>query len=329
VRGSASATRFGDPGDTRDVRPRTLALTLLSIVAVASVSTVLIASNSFGADRDDTPPIAPVQDPPAIGHVWLVVLENKSFDAIIGSPDAPYLTELAATSGLATRYVAVANPSQPNYIALFSGATQRVLDNERHDIKAPNLADQLEAAGRTWRVYAENLPPGCSQAETWVDGPGAADGAGTYARKHEPAISFASIARDPERCANIQPLAAFDPAAADYLLIIPNLCHDMHDCGVPVGDAWLRSFIPRITSSAAWRDRGALFVTFDEGVGSTTPPNRIATIVSSPLVPPGTTSAVPHDHYSLLRTIQDVFGLDCLEESCSANTLGEFFGTSP
>jgi acid phosphatase len=325
----SSATRFRDPGDTRDVRPRTLALALLSIMAVVSVSAVLIASNSFGADRDDTPPIAPVQGPPALGHVWLIVLENKSFDAIIGSPDAPYLNELAAASGLATRYVAVATPSQPNYIALFSGSTQRVLDNDRHDIKAPNLADQLEAAGRTWRVYAENLPPDCSQAETWVDGPDAPDGAGTYARKHEPAISFSSIARDDERCLNIQPLAAFDPAAADFSLIIPNMCHDMHDCGVAAGDAWLRTFVPRITGSAAWHDGGTLFVTFDEGVASTTPPNRIATIVSSPLVPAGTTSDVPHDHYSLLRTVQNAFGLDCLEDSCSANTLGEFFSKSP
>jgi acid phosphatase len=112
-------------------------------------------------------------------------------------------------------------------------------------------------------------------------------------------------------------------------LIIPNMCHDMHDCGVAAGDAWLRTFVPRITGSAAWHDGGTLFVTFDEGVASTTPPNRIATIVSSPLVPAGTTSDVPHDHYSLLRTVQNAFGLDCLEDSCSANTLGEFFSKSP
>lgn len=308
------------------MRPRNLAITLLVLVAVIAVSAVLIASNSFGADRDATPPVAPVARPPALRHVWVIVLENKPYDAIIGSPDAPFLNELAATSGLATRYVSVAKPSQPNYIALFSGSTQRVIDNDPHDIAAPNLADQLEAAGRTWRVYAENVPPGCSTVATSQDG---VDGPGTYARKHEPAISFRSIARDPERCANIQPLSAFDPAVGDFTLIIPNLCHDMHDCGIPVGDAWLRTFVPRIIDSPAWRDGGALFVTFDEGVDSTTPPDRVVTIVSSPLVSPGTTSAVPHSHYSLLRTIQDAFGLPCLEETCSANTLGEFFAASP
>jgi hypothetical protein len=323
---SAPAADFDDPDDTRDVRPRTLAITLSLLVGVVAVTAVLIASNSFGADRDETPPVAPVSQPPKLAHVWVIVLENKAFDAIIGSPDAPFLNELAATSGLATRYVSVAKPSQPNYIALFSGSTQRVIDNDPHDIAAPNLADQLESAGRTWRVYAENVPPDCSTAETALDGP---DGPGTYARKHEPAISFRSIARDDERCTNIQPLSAFDAAAADYTLIIPNLCHDMHDCSVQDGDAWLRDFVPPITGSAAWRDGGTLFVTFDEGVDSTTPPNLIATIISSPLVPPGMTSAVPHSHYSLLRTIQDAFGLPCLEETCSANTLGEFFTASP
>ena len=135
--------------------------------------------------------------------------------------------------------------------------------------------------------------------------------------------------RNPSRCANILPFTGFDPGAADFSLIIPNLCHAMHDCGITEGDAWLRSFVPQILDSAAWRDGGVLFVTFDEGLDTSTPPNLVATIVSSPSVRPGMTSAVPHTHYSLLRTIQDGFGLPCLEESCSANTLGEFFSNRP
>ena len=326
--GSASdraATPSGDPGDTPRVRPRNLAIGLIAIAVVVSISAILIRTNSFGADRDHVAPAASVPPPPAFGHVWVIVIENKPLSTIIGSADAPYLNQLIGSSGLATDYRAVAHPSQPNYVALFSGSTQRVADNEPHDIDALNLADQLEAAGRTWHVYAENVPTDCARDATARDG---ADGPGTYARKHEPAISFVSISGNPARCARIGPLAGFDPIAADFSLIIPNLCHAMHDCGVPEGDAWLRSFVPRILESPAWRDQGALFITFDEGVDSSTPPNLVATIVSSPLVRPGMTSAVPHTHYSLLRTIQDGFGLPCLEDSCSANTLGEFF-TSP
>ena len=304
------------------MRPRKIAVWLLSAVAALSVGALLIASNSFGADRDHLPPAFPVARPPALGHVWVIVLENKAFEQVIGSSDAPYLNELAGTSGLATDYLAVTHPSQPNYLALFSGSTQRVTDNEPHDIDAANLAEQLDAAGRSWHVYAENVPPDCF---TGVTAEGGADGPGTYARKHDPAISFTSISEDRAACSNIGPLTGFDPGAADFNLIIPDLCHDMHDCPTADGDAWLRDFVPRILESAAWRDGGALFVTFDEGLDSSASPNRVATIVSSPLVRPGTTSAVPHTHYSLLRTIQDGFGLDCLEESCSANTLGELF----
>ena len=276
-----SAAQSDDPGDTDCVRPRKYPIALLLFVIAVAVGVVLIASNSFGADRDHVPPSASVQPPPALGHIWVIVLENKPSETIIGSPDAPYLNELIGTSGLATNYQAVAHPSQPNYLALFSGATQRVTDNEPHDIDAPNLADQLDAAGRTWHVYAENVPPNCSQGVTAQGGP---DGPGTYARKHDPAISFQSINEEPGLCSNIGPLTGFDPGAADFSLIIPNLCHDMHDGTIPEGDAWARGFTPRILDSAAWRDGGALFITFDEGLDTTTPPNLVATIVSSPAV---------------------------------------------
>ena len=185
------------------MRPRNLAITLLWLAGMVAVSAVLIASNSFGADRDDTPPIAPVTKPPSLAHVWVIVLENKAFDAIIGSPEAPYLNELAAASGIATRYVVVANPSQPNYLALFSGSTQRVIDNDLHDIAAPNLADQLEAAGRTWRVFAENVPPDCSTAETARTGrtgpaPTSASTSRRSASARSPAMT--SAARTSSRC---------------------------------------------------------------------------------------------------------------------------------
>lgn len=304
------------------MRPRqyAIALFLFAIAVVAGV--VLAMSNSFGADRDHVPPEASVPLPPALGHIWVIVFENKPSETIVGSADAPYLNELIGKSGLATSYQALAHPSQPNYLALFSGTTQRVTDDLPHDIAAKNLADQIEAAGRTWRVYAENVPPDCSQAVTAQGGP---DGPGTYARKHEPAISFTSISRSKIRCANILPFTGFDPGAADFSLIIPNLTHDMHDGTIRQGDDWARAFVPKILESPAWRDGGALVITFDEGLDTSTPPNLIATIVSGPTVRPGMTSAVPHTHYSLLRTIQDSLGLPCLEDSCSSNSLGEFF----
>lgn len=85
---------------------------------------------------------------PSFSHVFVIVLENKAYDRIVGSADAPYINELIARYGLAAAYQAVAHPSQPNYLALVSGSTQGVVDNEPHDLAAPSLFDQLERAGR-------------------------------------------------------------------------------------------------------------------------------------------------------------------------------------
>ncbi len=246
--------------------------------------------------------------------------ENKAYGSIVGNSAAPYLNDLITRFGLAARYEAVAHPSEPNYLALFSGSTQGVTDDGIHDLAGRNLADQLEEHGRTWRVFAENVPLGCFTGSVASGGP---DGPGTYARKHEPAISFTDIARNPVRCRNITDFSHFDPAAADFELIVPNLCHDMHDCSVAVGDAFLRSFVPRITESGAFAD-GVLFITWDEGTGGPGG-GHVATIVVSRRVRPSTVSRVPHDHYSLLRTIEDAFGIGCLGHACSANDLGEVF----
>jgi hypothetical protein len=258
---------------------------------------------------------------PPLSHVYVLVLENKGYDRIVGSADAPFLNRLIDRYGLAEAYQGVAHPSQPNYLAMFSGSTHGVTDDHDHDLTGPTIADQLEAAGKTWRVVAENVPTDCFAGSTATDGP---DGTGTYARKHNPAISFGSIRDDPARCANITDLSHFDPAAADYTLLVPNLCHDMHDCSISEGDAFVRDLVGRITASSAWQDGGVLFVTFDESEGSDST-GRVATIVVSPEVRAPMRSTIPHNHYSLLRTIEDGLGLGCLGEACSANTLGEFF----
>jgi hypothetical protein len=264
-----------------------------------------------------SPTPTPASGVPDFRHVYLIVMENHGYESIVGSASAPYLNSLIAQYGLATAYHSVGSPSLPNYLALFSGSTQGVTDDGSHDIGGSNLADQLEAAGHSWSVFAQNVPPGCFTGES---ASGGADGSGTYARKHNPALSFTDISMDPARCARITDFSHFDPAAADFALIIPNLCDDMHDCSVANGDAFLQSFVPKITDSSAFAD-SVLFITWDEGSGD----DHVATLVLSPLVLAGTRSSVGHTHYSLLRTIEDAWGLGCLNETCTANNLREFF----
>ena len=290
--------------------------------AAALIGMRLLPRSSAERTALVTAPADSLQPVPTFGHVFVIVLENRSASSVLGGADAPYLDGLANRFGVADAYQAVGHPSQPNYLALFSGSTQGVTDDGVHDVKAASIADQLEATGQSWRVYAENVPAGCYRGAT---SDGGADGPGRYARKHEPAISFASISDSATRCANIQPLRAFDPAAAPFTFIVPNMCHDAHDCPLSMADAWLQTFVPRILGSPAWRDDGVLFITFDEAEGAEHVANRVATIVIAPTVPAGTRSSVPHTHYSLLRTIQTGLGLGCLAASCQANSLGEFF----
>jgi acid phosphatase len=144
--------------------------------AVASPDASPDAASPSEADSDTTTP------------VFVIVFENTDISDL-SRDDAPYLNSLAREYAQATNYYAVARPSQPNYLALFSGSTHGVADNEPHDIDAPTLADQIEEAGGSWRVAAENVPDGCFTGEVSAGG---RDGEGAYTRKHNPAISTAA-----------------------------------------------------------------------------------------------------------------------------------------
>ena len=290
---------------------------------------IVLAAFAAGAwlttTRRDPPAATPTAAPssgvvPKFGHVYLIVLENHAYEDVIGDGDAPTINALVARGALATDYHAVGRPSQPNYIGLVSGSTQLVSDDGVHDLDAPSLADQLEAKGISWAVSAENLPSPCFTGQTASGGP---DGGGNYARKHEPFISFTAVSGNPERCGtHIHDLTAFDPASASFQLIVPNLCHDAHDCSLRVADQWLAGFLPGILDSAAFGDGGVLFLTFDEGDLGT---DQVPMIAVGMGVKPGTRSSDTRNHYAWLRTVQDAWGLPCLAASCTAGNLSGLF----
>ncbi len=302
-----------------------------ALVLFLVVLLLLLANCTPSAPVVNSPTLIPVPSPlfapprahvPAFSHVYIIVMENQEYDAIVGNPNLPYLNGLIARYALAKNYYAIAHPSQPNYIALFSGSTQGVQDDEVHNLDAPTVADQLETKGKTWRLYAQNFRSEC------FTGDGSSnheEGPGLYVRTHNPAISFNSISGSPSRCANIQGFSQIDPAAANYEFITPDACNDMHDCPPATGDEFLAGFVPKILNSSAWQQGGVLFIVWDEGTTDQGGGGHVPLLIVSNLVPRGYQSAVEHDHYSLLRTIQDAWALPCLEQACQANNLGEFF----
>lgn len=270
-----------------------------------------------------TPSPIPTATPAAaIKHVVMVWMENEEATGITAS-SMPYLYGLSEQYGRAEQFYGVTHPSQPNYLALWSGSTQGVKDNDKHDIDAPNLSSQLTAAGLQWRAYQQNYPdsPGCHTGSTYSGGVDGWGKAGTYARKHNPAISFTSVNGSASECAKTQPLANFDTGAA-VTFVTPNLCNDMHDCSLRTGDDFLRAFLPQVFNSSDWPST-LLIVSFDEGSSDVNGGGRIFTMVARAGMG-HVVSNIQHDHYSVTRMVEDLFGLSCLANACKANTLDEF-----
>jgi phosphatidylinositol-3-phosphatase len=248
-------------------------------------------------------------------------MENEEASGVTAS-SMPYLYGLSTQYGRATKMYGVSHPSLPNYLAFWSGSTQGVTDDAVHNFTASTLGSQVTAAGKQWRTYAQNVPANCftgSSASGGVDGWGVA---GTYVRKHNPAISFTAVQNSATECAKIQPLASFNPTAFNVAFVVPNLCNDMHDCSLATGDAFLKAFLPHVFSSPDWAHT-LLIVTFDEGSSSTNGGGNIFTMVARQGLS-GFTSSVTHNHYGVLRTIENVLGLPCLANACSATPLTEF-----
>ncbi|WP_304046961.1 alkaline phosphatase family protein [Jatrophihabitans endophyticus] len=237
-------------------------------------------------------------------HVVVVVEENHAYGQIIGSHDATYFDHLASVGADFRRSFAETHPSQPNYVALFSGSTHGLTDDScPHDLAGDNLGRQLLASGRSFVGWSEGLPHTGSQACT----------SGSYARKHVPWADFTDLPASVNR-----PLSAF-PTRLDRLptvsFVIPDLEHDMHDGTIAQADSWLRRHLGRY---ARWAPahHSLLLVTWDED--DDTAANRIPTIAVGAGVRRGV-SRQRITHYSVLRTLEDAYGLSRLGHAAHAS----------
>ncbi len=304
---------------------------------------------------------------PRYGHIFVIIAENKGFDQIIGSPDAPTLNGLAKEYGLATRYYGVVHPSEGNYVALLGGDTFGIHDDDAwfcepltintscprailpgyasHSIAAPSLMDQLAAAKLTWKGYFEDLPaPGS------LDIYSAGAPAGLYAAKHNGFVNFERVRKDPELNRKIVPLSQLAQdlaadAAPNYAHIVLNQCNDMHglwnsgpieDCShsadstaslIRRGDAAIAAVADRIMAAPLWAKaaNAAIVIIWDEDSGNTAGSQgccgfepgsaanfgggHIPAIVITNHGPRHVEDAQPYNHYSLLRTVEEAFGI--------------------
>ncbi|HEY3951614.1 alkaline phosphatase family protein [Phenylobacterium sp.] len=319
-----------------------------------------------------TTPMRPsaLEGVPRYDHVFVIIDENKDYAQILDPAAAPNFAGLAKQYGNATRFYAEVHPSEANYVALLSGDTFGIHDDDAyyckagsprpqcdgatapgyvdHTVGAPHLGDQLTAAGLTWKGYYESLPrPGA--LDVVASDPRFDNGTrktALYASKHSGFMNFTDVQNDPRRAERI---VGFDQLGRDlaanamptFAVIVPNQCNDMHGLhgdGVPAdcdgnnkaalirrGDAFAGDLVRRIQASAVWASRGnvAIVLTFDEGAGKSregccgvTPEaasnfggGHIPTLVITNHGPRRLSDATPYSHYSLLRTLEDSFGL--------------------
>jgi len=325
---------------------------------------------------------------PAVGHVFVINIENKGFRKTWGPRSAaPYLSRTLRAQGvLLPQYYGTAHHSLGNYLAQISGqgpdyATQHdcptytrfretapvtapgqvVGDGCVYPARVRTLPRQLTSAGLSWRGYLQDMKTPCQHPALGARDPWQkATARSQYATKHNPFVYFRSITGHPAYCkAHVKPLSALGPdlksvsTTRALTYITPDLCHDAHDrrCadggpgGLRAADAWFKVWVPRILASPAFARDGVLVITADESEARTEDsraccgegpgPNagqpgidgpgggRVGALVISPFSAPGTTSTRAYNHYSLLGSIEALFGLRRLGY---ARTVDHVFG---
>jgi phospholipase C len=267
----------------------------------------------------------PIPLVPNFQHIIIVVFENEEFGSVVGSAKMPNFNKLARSYTLLTQYYAITHPSLPNYIAMIGGDTFDItFDCTSCNVNNQSLPDLIEASGRTWKTYQEDMPSPCF--------PGAE--AGKYAMKHNPFIYFMPIRLDAQRCnRSIVPLTQLSSdiaagALPNFIFVTPNMCNDAHDCDVRIADAWLQIFMNQLMPPLDQGGQSYLIVlTWDEGQGNHSccglpveAGGRIATILVSPQAKSGFQDNTPYTHYSLLKTIESAWGLPYLGHSADPQT---------
>ena len=307
---------------------------------LACVSAPAMAPTSISPVLTVTPlpsPVAPTQVPtnipdatptrkppvPNFEHIVIIMFENKEFGTVIGNPLMPNYNKLAHEYTLLTQYYAVTHPSLPNYLALIGGDTFGITSScSDCFIDAPSLPDLIEASGRTWKTYQEDMPEPCYLGDTHI-----------YVQKHNPFIYFDPIRLDATRCANsIVPLTALQTdletaSLPNFIFITPNLCNDAHDCPLDVADAWLTEMLGRLVPALDGTGKPYLLVMlFEEGQGNHSccglpleAGGRVPVVFYSPLVRNGFEDSTPYTHYSLLKTISTAWGLPLLGHAAEDN----------
>ncbi|MFB9328709.1 alkaline phosphatase family protein [Paenibacillus aurantiacus] len=278
-------------------------IVLFGLISMSSVTGASIQAAGSGSQRSIT------QQP---DHIVIVVEENHSYKEIKGNASAPYMNQLFDSGASLTNHYATRHPSQPNYLDLFSGSEQGVKGDgvPKTKFSTDNLGAELIRHGYTFAGYSEGLP------RTGYNGP--YDLKTGYARKHNPWVNFTNVPSSLNK--------PFTDFPSDYSklptvsFVIPNLAHDIHDGTIKEADQWLQTNLGRYVKWAKSHN-SMLILTWDEDDLSAK--NKIPTVLVGPMMK-NTTVTQRTTHYSVLRTIEELYGLEYAGQSKYAKSLPVF-----
>jgi phosphatidylinositol-3-phosphatase len=275
---------------------------------------------------------------PNSNHVVVVLEENQSYPAVIGSPSMPYLNSLASQNALATQYYANAHPSIGNYFMLTAGQLVTNNDSLNTTVNVDNIVRHLLAAGKTWKSYAESLPSvGYIGGDRYP-----------YARHHNPLSYFSDVVNSSVQRLNLVPFTQFDAdlnnnQLPNYSFIVPNLNHDAHDCPTaPTGctndvklataDAWLKNHIGPLFNHPEFQHDGILILVFDESLDTDTAHGggHVVALAVGPGVRKGFKSTTFYQHQNVLRTTLDALGVHSYPGIAGSSAdMSDLFGAAP
>jgi phosphatidylinositol-3-phosphatase len=324
---------------------------VLALAAVAVVAAVTWSSPAAPVPLCGQAPAAA----PAIRHVIIVMLENRTRGQVIGSREAPYETRLASACGNATEAFAATHGSGSDYLAASGGQyPASSVDGCNYPACASsesNLYQQLDRTGRTWKAYEESMPAACDKSSAWP-----------YKIGHNPAIFYTGISAAECRADDV-PVASLTARSGPFYhalrsgtlpsvaWVTPNRINDgekgcSRSCALASADRWLRRFLTLVTAAPAYRNGSVLvLVTYDEGTGpdnafgencaneaadlaGSQPSCHVPLFVVWQYAKPGSNSTFV-TLYSITRTVEGLFRLPCLAHACdpaTASLAGHGFG---
>jgi hypothetical protein len=337
----------GSAGGSAQPAPQASSSSSSPLPAPAPISSPEPAPSPEPEEPAPTTPEAPAPEAGRIKHVFVVSLASSGYEAAFGTtPQMPYLaTTLRPKGDLLSGYSLLDTAALPNSIATISGqppTAQTKADCPDYgscvySAETLSLADQLGIAQFSWRAYMEGMVnPETGQPNTCVyPQPGAPEETttGGYAARLNPFVYFHSLLDLGDCAASDVPLTELEKdlkkvdSTPNYSYISPNLCNagvtGQCAAGAPDGaasaDAFLAQLVPKILASPAYKKDGLLIVTFGQAnppdPAATTPidnPLKVGTLLVSKFVTSNSTDAVAYNPNSLLRSTEDLFGLDYL-----------------